>query len=75
VPSCRNLDLTIFYHTTVIARNYSEWNAPCIGFVAGCDNAAEKDMKIYLLMLLIGALLAATHFTSAREEGSKSLPQ
>jgi hypothetical protein len=32
-------------------------------------------MKIYLLMMLIGALLAATHFTSAREQRSKSLPQ
>jgi hypothetical protein len=52
-----------------------DWNAPCIGFVAGCNDAAEKDMKIYLLMMLIGALLAATHFTSAREQGSKSLPQ
>ena len=44
-------------------------------FVAGCNDAAENDMKIYLLMMLIGALLAATHFTSAREQGSKSLPQ
>ena len=32
-------------------------------------------MKIYLLMMLIGALLAATRFTSAREQGSESLPQ
>ncbi len=32
-------------------------------------------MKIYLLIMLIGALLAATKFTSAREQGSKSLPQ
>jgi hypothetical protein len=32
-------------------------------------------MKIYLLMMLIGALLAATYFTSAREQGSKSLPR
>jgi hypothetical protein len=52
-----------------------DWNALCIAFVAGCNDAAEKDMKIYLLMMLIGALLAATHFTSAREQGSKSLPQ
>ena len=52
-----------------------DWNADCIAFVAGCNDAAEKDMKIYLLMMLIGALLAATHFTSAREQGSKSLPQ
>jgi hypothetical protein len=53
----------------------SGWNAPCIAFVAGCNDAAEKDMKIYLLMMLIGALLTATRFTSAREQGSKSLPQ
>ena len=52
-----------------------DWNAVCIAFVAGCDGAAETDMKIYLLMMLIGALLAATHFTSAREQGSNSLPQ
>jgi hypothetical protein len=72
VPSCRNLDLTIFYHASVMA---GDWNAVCIAFVAGCNDAAENDMKIYLLMLLIGALLAATHYTSAREQGSESLPQ
>ena len=32
-------------------------------------------MKIYLLMALIGILLAATHFTSAPEQRSKTLPQ
>jgi hypothetical protein len=52
-----------------------DWNAVCIAFVAGCKGAAETDMKIYLLILLIGALLAATHYTSTREQGSKSLPQ
>jgi hypothetical protein len=31
-------------------------------------------MKIYLLMLLIGALLTAVHFTSAPEQRSKTLP-
>jgi hypothetical protein len=41
----------------------------------GCNGAAEKDMKIYLLMLLIGSLLAAIHFTSAPEQPSKTLPQ
>jgi hypothetical protein len=41
----------------------------------GCIVAAEKNMKIYLLMLLIGALLTAVHFTSAPEQRSKSLPQ
>jgi len=32
-------------------------------------------MKIYLLMMLIGALFTAIHFTSAREKRSNSLPQ
>ncbi len=32
-------------------------------------------MKIYLLILLIGALLAAVHFTSASEQQSETLPQ
>jgi hypothetical protein len=43
--------------------------------VWGCAAAAEKDMKIYLLMMLIGTLLAAIHFTSAQERRSKSLQQ
>jgi hypothetical protein len=34
-----------------------------------------KDMKIYLLMTLIGTLLTAIHFTSAPEQRSKTLPQ
>jgi hypothetical protein len=41
----------------------------------GCNGAAENDMKIYLLMTLIGSLLTAIHFTSAPKQGSKSLPQ
>jgi len=32
-------------------------------------------MKIYLLMMLIGTLLTAIHFTSAAEQQSKRLPQ
>jgi hypothetical protein len=32
-------------------------------------------MKIYLLVLLIGALLTAIHFTSAPEQRSETLPQ
>ena len=32
-------------------------------------------MKIYLLVLLIGTLLTAIHFTSAPKRQSKSLPQ
>jgi hypothetical protein len=37
--------------------------------------AAEKVMKIYLLMLLIGTILTAIRFTSVPEQRSKSLPQ
>jgi hypothetical protein len=32
-------------------------------------------MKIYLLMLLIGTLLTAIHFTSAPKQPSETLPQ
>lgn len=32
-------------------------------------------MKIYLLMMLIGTLLAAIHFTSASERRSETLPR
>jgi len=40
-----------------------------------CNEAAEKAMKIYLLMLLIGALLTAVHFTSAPDKRPETLPQ
>jgi hypothetical protein len=43
--------------------------------MSGCNEAAEKDMKIYLLMMLIGALLTAVHFTSAPEKRQETLPQ
>jgi hypothetical protein len=45
------------------------------GGLSGCNGAAERDMKIYLLMMLIGILLAAVHFTSAPDPRSKTLPQ
>ena len=41
----------------------------------GCNGAAEDDMKIYLLIVLIGTILAAVHFTSAPERRSETLPQ
>ena len=40
-----------------------------------CNGAAESDMKIYLLIMLIGTLLAAVRFTSATEQPSETLPQ
>jgi hypothetical protein len=45
------------------------------GHCYGCNGAAEKDMKIYLLMLLIGTLLTAIRFTSVPEQRSETLPQ
>jgi hypothetical protein len=41
----------------------------------GCNGAAENDMKIYLLMLLIGTLLTAIRLTSVPEQRSETLPQ
>jgi hypothetical protein len=47
----------------------------CNGAGTGCDGAAENDMKIYLLMLLIGTLLTAIRFTSAPKQPSETIPQ
>jgi hypothetical protein len=55
--------------------HWSVWNGLCIPVVAGCNGAAENDMKIYLLMLLIGTLLTLVRFTSVPEQRSKSLPR
>ena len=63
--------LTNFYHAAVIESNGTAF---ALQSLSGCDGAAEKYMKIYLLILLIGALLTAIHFTSAPER-SKTLPQ
>jgi hypothetical protein len=43
--------------------------------LSGRNEAAEQDMKIYLLMMLIGALLTAVHFTSAPDKRPETLPQ
>jgi hypothetical protein len=40
-----------------------------------CNGAAENVMKIYLLVMLIGTLLTAIHFTSAPKQQSETLPQ
>jgi len=37
-------------------------------------DAAEKDMKVYLLMVLIGTLLTAIRFPSVPKQQSKTLP-
>jgi hypothetical protein len=36
--------------------------------------AAEKEMKAYVLMVLIGTLLTAIRFTSVPKQQSKTLP-
>jgi hypothetical protein len=43
--------------------------------MGGCNGPAENDMKIYLLILLVGALFTAIRFTSPQEQQSESLPQ
>ncbi|WP_305317955.1 hypothetical protein [Bradyrhizobium sp.] len=64
--------LTIIYHADVIA----EAGTPlALCWLSGCNGAVEKDMKIYLLVMLIGALLTAIHFTSAPDQRSETLPQ
>jgi hypothetical protein len=45
------------------------------GGILAASAQRRKNMKIYLLMLLMGALFAAIHFTSAPEQGSKTLSQ
>jgi hypothetical protein len=64
--------LTNFYHAAGI-----QWNGTALAWrsLSGCNGAAEKDMKIYLLMALIGALLTAIRFTSVPERRSETLPQ
>jgi hypothetical protein len=63
----------MFYHVSVIP---DQWNVICIAVVVGlCNEAAEMAMKIYLLMMLIGALLTAVHFTSAPEKRPETSPQ
>jgi hypothetical protein len=76
VHSCRYLELTIFYHANVIGKAGTPFgrNAFCIAAVKAAM-AAESDMKIYLLIMLIGTLLAAVHFTSAPKQQSETLPQ
>jgi uncharacterized membrane protein len=47
----------------------------CIAVLIETRGAVEPVMKIYLLLVLIGTLLTAIHFTSAPEQQrSKSLP-
>jgi hypothetical protein len=56
------------------------WNEPTTECLLqrgryGCNGTAESDMKIYLLIMLIGAILTAVRFTSAPKRQSETLPQ
>jgi hypothetical protein len=63
--------LTTSYHQGVIEAMEQLLLWSC--WIGG--GTAEDGMKVYLLMLLIGSLLTAIHFTSAPEQRSKSLSQ
>jgi hypothetical protein len=52
-----------------------ESNAFCIFWLPSCDDTAGQDMKIYLLMLLIGTLLTAIRFTSTPRRKSEPTQQ
>jgi hypothetical protein len=65
------LELTIFYHASVIDTNGTLFALRSMWL----QWAAENGMKIYLLMVLIGTLLAAIRFTSVPEQRSETLPQ
>jgi hypothetical protein len=71
--------LTVCYPTTGIKRSgtpFALWSSyGCNGAALGRDGAAGNYMKIYLLMLLIGTLLTAIHFTSAPKQPPETLPQ
>jgi len=43
--------------------------------LGSCNEAAENTMKIYLLLLLVGALFMAIRLTTPQEQQSESLPQ
>jgi hypothetical protein len=68
----RYLNLIISYHATVIGLNGTSFAGRSC---PSCNDAAEKDMKIYLLMLLIGTILMAVRFTSAPKQRSETFPQ
>ncbi|MGC2810318.1 MAG: hypothetical protein WA303_08055, partial [Bradyrhizobium sp.] len=70
--SCRYLEINQFLSRPC---HEADGTSFALRWVLACNGAAEKDMKIYLLMILIGALLTAIHFTSAPERQSKTLPR
>jgi hypothetical protein len=55
--------------------HWISWNAFCILSLGLQRAGGEETMKIYLLILLIGTLLTAIHFTSRPERQSETAPQ
>jgi hypothetical protein len=55
------------------------WHEPAdalrVANITGHRAVPGEDMKIYLLMLIIGTLLTAIHFTSAPQKRSETQPQ
>lgn len=51
-------------------------NAVCIALASATDAVeSDMDLKLYLLIMLIGALLAAVRLTSATDQRSETLPR
>jgi len=72
----------LFTHTLPLNHSLSrcchwiEWNVFCIVVIQSLPMMPrEKNMKIYLLMMLIGTLLTAIRFTSAPKQQSKNASQ
>jgi hypothetical protein len=63
--------LTVFYH----ADGIEPGDANGVANITGHRAAPGEDMKIYLLMLIIGALFTAIHFTSTPQKHSETQPQ
>jgi hypothetical protein len=59
--------LTVFYLPAVIELTKQSGTS--------AKDAAEQVMKIYLLVMLIGTLLTAIHFTSAPKQAPKPISQ
>jgi hypothetical protein len=63
--------LTVFYH----ADGIEPGDACRVANITGHRAAPGEDMKIYLLMLIIGSLFTAIHFTSTPQKRSETQPQ
>jgi hypothetical protein len=63
--------LTARYHAAVIELG----DIHGVSTLTNSNAAAGEDMKIYLLMLIIGTLLTAIHFTSMPQKPSEPAPR